>query len=76
MEIIMSSTDTNGGHQVISHLGIVQLWALSNLQRANNVLTSLRNNITYKSKVAPQDAGDAQSEVIDYQTSLAKKGLP
>ena len=27
----MSSTDTNGGHQVISHLGIVQLCVPCNL---------------------------------------------
>lgn len=53
----MSSTDTNGGHQVISHLGIVQLWVPSEL---TNVI-EYPYVITWVSNVTPQDLHETQA---------------
>lgn len=53
----MSSTDTNGGHQVIRHLGIVQLWVSSEL---TNVI-EYPYVITWVSNITPRDSYETQA---------------
>lgn len=53
----MSSTDTNGGHQVTRHLGIVQLGVPSEL---TNVI-EYPYVITWVSNITPQDLHETQA---------------